>query len=83
VQQEGWPLLARARDETNGAKHRVFRGALGPARVLSACRAQAGHQPEAKREPRSVLCYTYHYNSLVDSTFEQSKNVTIVHFNSE
>jgi hypothetical protein len=39
-----------------------------------------GHQPQAKREPRSVLCYACQYNSPVDSTFEQSENVAIAHF---
>ena len=37
-------------------------------------------KPRARREPRSVLCHAYQYNSLVDLTFEQSKNVAIAHF---
>jgi hypothetical protein len=51
----------------------------GPQVLLNAELEQAA-KPRAKREPRSVLCHACQYSSPVDSTFEQSENVTIAHF---
>ena len=49
---------------------RVSRGLLS----MLACRPRTTEaEPQAKRETRSVLCYSL----VVDSTFEQSENVAI------
>jgi hypothetical protein len=49
--------------------------------VQSAVRFERpAQQPRMKREPRSILCHTCQYISLVESTFKKSENIAIAHF---